>query len=139
MIVLDTNVMSELIAPQPSVIVKAWFISVSQDDLWTTAITKAELLYGLQIMPASRRRGDVARGIAGLFERFAGRILGFDERACEPYADIVSTRRRSGAPIQISDAQIAAIARAAGMAIATRNVADFADCGIDIINPWSAA
>ncbi|MCW5696054.1 MAG: type II toxin-antitoxin system VapC family toxin [Bauldia sp.] len=139
MIVLDTNVLSEMMTPRPSPTVTAWLASFRPSDLWTSAITRAELIFGVRSMPDGRRRGEIARGMTTMFTLLEGRFLPFAEDACEPFAEIVLNRRRMGRPIPTPDAQIAAIARAAGMAVATRDVKDFADCGIDIINPWSAA
>jgi predicted nucleic acid-binding protein len=138
-IVLDTNVISEMMAPRQSPAVTAWFRSVRPSELWTTVVTKAELIFGVRGMPGGRRREEVERSMASFFSEFDGRFLPFDDEACEPYAEILLNRRRIGRPVQLPDAQIAAIARAAGMAVATRNVYDFSDCGIDLINPWGGA
>ncbi|MBN9020886.1 MAG: type II toxin-antitoxin system VapC family toxin [Rhizobiales bacterium] len=137
MIVLDTNVLLELMKPEASRAVLTWVGGQARDDLYTSAITLGEIMFGLEIMPHGRKRDvrlQLADEIFGI--DFAGRILPFDVTAARAFAVIAATRRRAGRPIEMPDAQIAAIARAHRMAVATRNVADFADCGVDLINPW---
>ena len=137
MIVLDTNVLLELMKPEASRAVLTWVGGQARDDLYTSAITLGEIMFGLEIMPHGRKRDvrlQLADEIFGI--DFAGRILPFDVTAARAFAVIAATRRRAGRPIEMPDAQIAAIARAHRMAAATRNVADFADCGVDLINPW---
>jgi predicted nucleic acid-binding protein len=107
--------------------------------MFISAITEAELRYGLALLPESRRRRRlVAQAGAMLAEDFADRILPFDSPAASAYARIAATRRLSGRPISQADAQIAAISASRGASLATRNVADFVDCGIDIVDPWRA-
>jgi len=138
MFVLDTNVLSELMSPRGAMAVVEWTNSVSRSDLFTTAVNQAEILYGLAIMPKGRKRADRIAQADGMFASdFQERILPFDERAAGHYADIAATRERLGRPIQPVDAQIAGIARAHGMAVVTRDIGDFVECGIDVINPWS--
>jgi predicted nucleic acid-binding protein len=137
-IVLDTNVVSELMKPQPSPAVLAWVGSRDRLELHTTSVTQAEILDGVLQLPAGRRRRGVEGAAEALFqEDFAGRILPFDSRAARPYADIVAERRRRGRPISQFDAQIGAIARAADATLVTRNVKDFEHCGIRVLNPWA--
>ena len=137
-IVLDTNVISELISLQGSRVIRAWIRRRSRDILWTTSTTKAEVLYGIRILPRGQRRQTLMRSATLLFDiDFAGQILGFDTVAAEHYSQIAAHRREIGRPISQFDAQIAAICRAHGAAIATRNVRDFEDCGIEILNPWA--
>ena len=136
MIVLDTNVISELTRPTPSPTVLRWYRT--QDDSYTTAITQAEMLYGLELMPKGRRKQETLEALNIIFkEAFAGRIFVFDSAAAALYADVAASRRRIGRPIKYPDAQIAAIARSRGAAVATRNTADFEHCGIEVINPWT--
>lgn len=138
MILLDTNVVSELMRSSPDKCVEAWVGRQSAVDLFLSSISVAELLHGAALLPAGRRRDAISSAIRAMVdEDFGGRILDFDRRAAGFYADIAATRRRIGRPISHADAQIAAIARAASLRLATRNIADFADCGLDIINPWS--
>jgi predicted nucleic acid-binding protein len=136
MIVLDTNVLSELTRERPSPRVLHWH--GTQEDLFTTAITQAEMFYGLELMPGGRRRRDMWTSLDRIFnDVFAVRILPFDSLAALMYADLAASRKRIGRPIKQPDAQIAAIARSRGAAVATRNTADFEHCGIKVINPWT--
>jgi toxin FitB len=137
MLLLDTNVVSEAFRTQRHPAVQAWFDTTSRDELYLSSITKAELLFGLAIMPAGKRKVELA-GIIWRFlaEEMRTGVLEFGSVEAEHYAEIAASRRGSGRPISQSDAQIAAIARAGGFALVTRNVGDFEDCGIDIINPW---
>ena len=140
MVVIDTNIVSELMSAEPSVEVLAWMDDRPRRELFVTAVTEAEVRTGIAFLPEGRRR----RGLAEACERafgslFAGRVLPFDSDAAHAYAEIAAGRRVLGRPIGQSDGQIAAIARARGMAVATRNVRDFEDMGIDIFNPWDGA
>lgn len=137
MIILDTNVLSELMKPRPAVPVLAWIAEQPAAGLYTTAITQAEILHGLMLLPPGRRRRALEAAVASMFaDDFEGRILGFGPDAAPLYARIASDRRRAGRPISHFDAQIAAIARATGATVATRNVDDFEGCGVRIVNPW---
>lgn len=139
MIVLDTNVLSEAMRPTPAPFVQAWLAAQPPAQLYVTAIAEAELLFGAALLPPGRRRQGIEQAIQRMFaEDFAGRILAFDQAAAPHYAAIAAVRRKSGRPIASLDAQIAAIARAAGFAVATRNIADFAECGVALLDPWNA-
>lgn len=139
MILLDTNVISELMRPAPSVTVENWIGAQPAASLFIAAITEAELRYGLALLPeGQRQRHLIFQAEAMLTEDFANRILPFDSAAAVAYAQIAAARRQAGRPIAQADAQIAAIALSRGAAVATRNVADFADCGIAVLNPWGA-
>lgn len=138
MIVLDTNVLSELFRPEPDRHVLEWLDDQDAADTATTAVTSAELLYGAARLPAGRRRTALAAAItAVLDEDLAGRILPFDAVAAVHYAEIVTERERLGLPIGAADAQIAAICAAEDATLATRNIKDFQNIGIDLINPWT--
>ena len=138
MIVLDTNVLSELRRPNPDLSVINWFTDQVTSNLHMTTISEAKLRYGVEMLPAGRRREKLMVGIERLFRVvFAGRILPFDSRAARSYAAIAASRRAAGRPISQADCQIAAIAHSVGASIATRNVRDFEGCGVDVINPWS--
>ncbi|MBD2436377.1 type II toxin-antitoxin system VapC family toxin [Nostoc sp. FACHB-110] len=137
MIVLDTNVLSELIKPQGSTVVRNWAAQQPITSLFITTITQAEILYGIAILPEGKRKYELYQAATLMFaEDFVGRILTFDESAAVAFANISAQRRANGTPISQADAQIAAICYSHNAAIATRNVADFVDCGIFIINPW---
>jgi toxin FitB len=139
MIILDTNVLSELMKPEPSELVLLWISSAPPPSLYTTSITQAEILHGVLLLPSGRRRRAIHDAAVTMFqEDFAGRILAFDEDSALPYAEIASERRRAGRAISHFDAQIAAIARANKASLATRNASDFEGCGVEIINPWSS-
>jgi predicted nucleic acid-binding protein len=138
MIVLDTNVLSELMRPSPSTKVDAWASDQASSNLYTTAVTQAEILHGVMLMPAGKRREAIQAAAERMFaEDFADRVLSFDSQAAAMYAEIATARRRSGKPISQFDAQIAAIVRSHGARLATRNVEDFGACGIKIVNPWA--
>jgi predicted nucleic acid-binding protein len=137
MILLDTNVLSELMRPAPSAAVIAWIGRQSAASLFLSAITEAELRYGLALLPNGQRQRRLLDQVeAMLAEDFAGRILPFDRPAAAAYARIAAGRRLSGRPISQADAQIAAVALSRGAAVATRNVADFLECGVEVIDPW---
>lgn len=139
MIILDTNVLSELMRSEPTVAVFEWVARQPRAMLYTTSINKAEILYGIAALPEGRRRAALAAAAEAMFtEDFFGRVLPFDDAAAVFYADIVASRRRRGQPIEAFDAQIAATARVAGAEVATRDTADFAACGVRLINPWEA-
>jgi toxin FitB len=136
-IILDTNVLSELMRPKPAAPVVAWVAEQPSPALYTTAITQAEILHGLMLLPPGRRRRALEAAATSMFaEDFEARILGFGADAAPPYARIASERRRAGRPISHFDAQIAAIARSTGAIVATRNVDDFDGCGVKVVNPW---
>ena len=140
MYVIDTNVASELMRPSPAPAVAAWIAGRDAEELYLTAVSEAELLYGVAIVPAGRRRNELgAAMLRWLDTGFAERILPFDSAAARDYADIAAGRRSAGRPIAPADCQIAAIARSRGMAVVTRNVRDFGDIDVEIVDPWTAA
>ncbi|MBB2156603.1 type II toxin-antitoxin system VapC family toxin [Gluconacetobacter diazotrophicus] len=137
MIVLDTNVLSELMRAEPDPAVMAWMSRQPVPALFTTTVTQAEILYGLALLPEGRRRDTLLAAAHAMFEDiFPGRILPFDAEAARAYADIAAQRRREGDPISQFDAQIAAVARSRAATLATRNTRDFGRCGIALLNPW---
>jgi predicted nucleic acid-binding protein len=136
-IVLDTNVLSEALKPVPSDTVLAWMAAEIPSSVFTTTITLAEVLYGVEALPPGKRRTRLLLAIEKMFaEEFAGRILPFDEDAARMFAGIVASREAAGRPISQFDAMIAAIARSHRAAVATRNTADFERCGIPVVDPW---
>jgi len=137
MILLDTNVVSEFMRPLPAPEVRAWIKFQPTTNLFISAVTEAELRLGFELLPAGKRRDGFGAALElVLTQDFDSRILPFDRAAACAYAKIVTERRRSGRPISQFDAQIASIARCRSAFLATRNVADFAGCGIPLINPW---
>ena len=137
MIVVDTNVVSELMKSAPDDAVRAWSARHSVSTLYTTSITEAEILYGIELMPDGRRRQGVRAAAEAVFaSSFGGRVLPFGSNAASVYARIMAKRRGSGRPMNHADGQIAAIALSAGAALATRNVADFEGSGVKVIDPW---
>ena len=140
MIVLDTNVVSELIRPSPNPAVEQWVATRPAARLFFSAVGEAELRYGVAILAAGRRRDTIASAIeAMLRDDFAGRVLPFGSDAARAYAEITASRRAAGRPVAQADSQIAAIARSRGMALATRNVRDFEDMGIELLDSWADA
>lgn len=138
MIVLDTNVLSELLRPAPEQRVLMWLANQASSALFTTTVTRGEIFYGIRLLPiGSRRQGlwDATRIIFS--EDFSGRVLSFDNDAADAYAEIATSRRSAGKPISQFDAMIAAVVRSRGAMLATRNVKDFVDCGIHIVDPWN--
>lgn len=139
MFVLDTNVLSDLMRTHPEPRVVAWTAGLPLGALYTTTVTQAEMLYGVQLLPAGQRRDQMDVAMRALFdEDFAGRILPFDVEAAPLCARIAASRNRDGRPISQSDAQIAAIAAGHDKTLVTRNVLDFDGTGVKIVNPWSA-
>ncbi len=138
MIVLDTNVLSELMKPTPAESVVRWMAAQPATSLYTTSITQAEILHGVMLLPSGKRRSAFEAAAEAMFkEDFGGRVLPFGSDAAHPYARIAAQRRRAGRPISHFDAQIAAIAHSTGASIATRNATDFDGCGVKVINPWA--
>lgn len=138
MIVLDTNVLSELMKPGPSIQVQLWIAKHQVTELFTTSITEAEIFLGIELLAKGKRRDGLLLAAERLFTKLlAARILGFDSDAARLFSKIASHRRSLGKPIQYAGAQIAAITRSWGAKLATRNVADFNECDIDIVSPWN--
>lgn len=137
MTILDTNVLSEALKPAPSDLVLSWLGRQDPSSVFITAITLAELLYGIEILPAGKRRTQLAGVLNDLFtQEFRGRILPFDEQPARVFPKIVASREAAGRPISQFDAMIAATCRARQATLATRNVRDFEHCGITVLNPW---
>lgn len=137
MIVLDTNVISELFNPAPNPKVVAWLQQRPDGEVFLTAITRGELLYGARILPPGRRRDILLAGLERIFQiRFPDRILPYDEAAADAHAELAALRRAQGRPSSQSDMMIAGIVRSHGGSLATRNVRDFEGCGFALIDPW---
>ena len=137
MIVLDTNVLSEALRPSPAETVLRWLAAQDPEVVFTTTMTQAEVLYGVEVLPAGKRRSRLFAAIENLFaHEFRGRILPFDESSARVFPKVVAHRDALGRPISQFDAMIASICRSRGAAVATRNVSDFEQCGVRIIDPW---
>lgn len=138
MILLDTNVVSELMRPAPAKPVLDWLDTLTGVTFATTSITEAELRFGAAIMPLGARRTALLLSIERIMARdFAGRVLPFDQPAAPHFASFLAARRAAGRPIKNADAMIAAIALARRVkAIATRNIRDFEGCGLPLVDPW---
>lgn len=136
--ILDTNVVSEPMRPLPSAAVMAWLSQRPENGhFFVTAITVAEILFGIELLPRGRRHEKMlAQAQATFAEDFAGRVLPFDEPAARAFPAVAGSRRALGRPILDLDAQIAAIARSRDAILATRNTADFEGCGVRLVNPW---
>ena len=138
MILLDTNVVSELMRQEPSPSVVSWFANQAAGELFTTAITEAEVFLGIELLNTGKRRAGLQAAAEAMFANdFADRVVGFDSNAARAFAKIAARRRALGKPISDSDAQIAAITLVFGATLATRNIADFENCDIQLINPWA--
>jgi predicted nucleic acid-binding protein len=137
MLILDTNVLSEALKPSPAPIVLEWLAAQQKSNLYTTSLTLAELLMGLELLPAGKRKAHISEAMERILESgFRGRILSFDDSSARVLAILTVNRRKMGRPVSSFDAMIAAIAISKGAAIATRNTKDFETCGISLINPW---
>ncbi len=137
MILLDTNVVSEVMRRKPSDNVLNWLNGSNNEDLLIPCITIAEICYGLRILPAGQRRELLQMRFEQFISRgFAGNIVDFTESAARAYAEIMAIRKEKGRPMSLPDGQIAAIAQVNHLVLATRNITDFEDCGIQLINPF---
>ncbi len=136
MIVLDTNVVSELMKPQPDQSVAGWVLGQEVAGLYTTSVTLAEILYGIERLPDGKRKELLRTTASEVFEPFADHVLPFDAGAAAHYSTLVATRDRLGLRINDCDAQIAAICLTHGSDLATRNVKDFEHSGVDVTDPW---
>lgn len=138
MIVLDTNVVSEAMRPSAHPAVTAWLDAQVADTIYLSSITLAELLFGIGILPAGRRRDALAATLDGLLDAFGQRILPFDTDAARIYADVATRARAAGQGLPIPDGYIAATAAAHGYAVATRDAAPFVAAGVTVIDPWTS-
>ena len=137
MVILDSNVLSETLKPAPSPSVAAWFQATNRSSIYTTAITMAEVLYGVEVLPNGDRKRALAAAALKIFEvEMTGRILDFTEDAARAYASILAKRRSQGRPMTYMDAMIASIALSRQAALATRNARAFEGCGVRLVNPF---
>lgn len=137
MIVLDTNVVSEAFRTEPAEVVGKWYAAQAGNDLYVCAPVMAELRYGIERLAHGAKRDDLAQRYALIRDVFRDKILAFNLRSAEAFADILVARERRGRRIELMDAQIAAIAQTRGASIATRDVRDFEGCGVPIVDPWT--
>ena len=137
MIIMDTNVVSELMRAAPNPAVAAWAVN-ADPDLSVTALTVAEIRYGIARLPEGRRKQDVTAAANKLLSAFAQRVVPFDLAAATRYGDLAAGREANGRPISVFDAQIAAVCQARSATLATRNVKDFEGTGVVVIDPWNA-
>lgn len=136
MIVLDTNVVSEAMRPEPDPGVLGWLNDQAADTLYLSSVTLAELLFGVGALPSGARKDRLAQALDGLLALFPGRVLPFDQEAARRYADMAVTARAVGRPLPTADGYLAATAAARGFAVATRNIQHFSDTGVELIDPW---
>ncbi len=139
MILLDTNVVSEVMKVAPATAVLEWLNQQESRFLFLSAITIGEIEYRLRILPVGKRRLDLRERFEQFISKaFAERVLAYDDAAARIYGDVMGLRKEQGRPMSVPDGQIAAIARSGDMAIATRNTSDFEECGVDVVNPFRA-
>lgn len=136
MIVLDTNVISEAMKPQPAPAVRGWLDDQAAETLYITSVTVAELLFGVGVLPDGRRKQQLAATLEGMFDLFNGRILPFDTNAAHHYAGLSVAARNAGKGFPTPDGYIAAIAVGHGFTVASRDTSAFKAAGIAVIDPW---
>ena len=137
MIILDTNVVSEAMKPQPHPAVRAWLNAQAAQTLYLSSVTLAELLFGIAALPAGKRRELLAKALDGLLELFQDRVLPFDTDAAKRYAELAGMARAGGRGFPTPDGYIAAIAASRGFIVASRDTAPFEAAGVRVINPWN--
>jgi predicted nucleic acid-binding protein len=138
MIILDANVISEVLRPVPEPSVLDWLANQPRASLFTTTVTRGEILYGIRLLSDGKRRRGLLDAAKKIFDDdFADQVLSFDSDAADMYAEIAASRRAAGKPISQFNAMIVSMARSRGASLATRNVKDFEGCGVDVINPWT--
>ncbi len=138
MIVLDTNVVSEAMKPEPHPAVRAWLNNQVAETLYLSSVTLAELLFGIAALPAGKRKDRPAQTLDGLVGLFRDRVLPFDTDAARHYADLAVTAQAGGRGFPTPDGYIAAIAASRGFIVASRDMAPYEAAGVPVINPWEA-
>ena len=136
MIVLDTNVVSEAMKPEPDPVVRAWLNQQSAETLYLSSVSLAELLFGIAALPNGKRKDMLSEALDGVMELFRGRILSFDADAARKYADLAVSARTAGRGFPVPDGYIAAIAVSQGYQVASHDMAPFEAAKVDINNPW---
>lgn len=138
MILLDTNVVSEAMKPEPDAAVRAWLDDQTAETLYLSSVTVAELMFGIGALPGGKRKDRLAEALDGVMELFAHRILPFDTGAARRYADLAVKARTAGKGFPTPDGYIAAIAAARDFVVATRDTSAFDAAGLEVIDPWTA-
>lgn len=136
MIVLDTNVVSEAMKPEPHPTVRAWLNAQAAETLYLSSVTLAELSFGIAALPNGKRKDMLGAALDGLMELFEGRVLSFDSAAARQYAELAVTARAAGRGFPMPDGYITAIAASQGFQVASRDMAPFEAANVDVINPW---
>lgn len=136
MIVLDTNVISEAMKPEPNAAVRAWLNNQAAETLYLSSVTLAELLYGIRALPTGKRKDRLAQALDGLMELFKDRVLPFDVDAARRYAELAVTAKSAGREFPTPDGYIAAIAASQGFMVASRDMAPYQAVSVPVINPW---
>jgi predicted nucleic acid-binding protein len=136
MIVLDTNVVSEAMKPEPHPAVRAWLNDQAAETLYLSSVTLAELLFGIAALPAGKRKDILAQALDGLMGLFRDRVLPFDIDAARRYAELAVKAQTGGRGFPIPDGYIAAIAASRGFIVASRDTAPYEAAGVSVINPW---
>lgn len=139
MIVLDTNVVSEAMKPEPDAGVRSWLNEQAAETLYLSSVTLAELLFGIRVLPLGKRKNMLDRALDELLELFNGRVLPFDTDAARHHADLAVAARRVGRGFPTPDGYIAAIAASRGFIVASRDTSPYEAAGITAINPWKNA
>lgn len=136
MIVLDTNVVSEAMKPEPNATVRSWLNNQTAESLYLSSVTLAELLFGIAALPTGKRKDRLAQALDGLMKLFEDRVLPFDTEAARHYAELAVSARNGGRGFPTPDGYIAAIATSRGFVVASRDRAPFEAGGLQVINPW---
>ena len=139
MILLDTNVVSEAMKPEPAPAVRRWLDAQTAETLYLSSVSIAELMFGIGALPKGRRRDKLAAALEGVLALLASRILSFDTDAARRYAELAVRARAAGAGFPTPDGYIAAIAASHGFAVASRDTSAFRAAGLTVIDPWTAA
>ncbi|MEO5922608.1 MAG: type II toxin-antitoxin system VapC family toxin [Bryobacteraceae bacterium] len=138
MLILDTQILAEVIRLSPDPKIGAWLGTQPRDDLYTTSLAQADILYNVERLPPGKRRSDLLSAVAEIFAFFDKRVLPFDPDAARAYPQIILNRKMMGQPIEPANAMLAAITRSRGATLATRNTEQFSGCGIRVVNPWES-
>ena len=138
MILLDTNVVSEAMKPQPHPAVRDWLDAQAAETLFLSTVTVTELSFGVGALPKGKRRDRLAKAVDGLLELFDGRVLPFDLASARRYGELAVKARAAGKGFPTPDGYMAAIAAAHGFAVASRDEGPFAAAGLTVIDPWTA-